>query len=318
MQELSPNVGFTTSEDSNLNYVLFAYNQLPTIFKNKFITYVPADKLEEFKKVVGDDEADDMTVLDAIMKSGSDGYSIFDTFAKPTDQTGNTIRDQVAEIIVRGQGSGGQPSATGSQTTKADQEFRKDFTSNMDPVSGTNYYCIATAKNVLGGEYSFKAVSNVHIPDNTPPVLQDPGGNGKKQSNGTYSGTLELTFDEILYWIPPSGDTKEICYVANRKATDADQPPNADKGEPGMKVLINHMGGGGVSKLTPVPSSTPSSTFTFNYSNVDVGDRLILFGDGYIADVNGNSTKKMITLEYQEIKTGLNGAIAGGWVIISQ
>ena len=36
MQELSPNVGFTTSEDSNLNYVLFAYNQLPTIFKNKF------------------------------------------------------------------------------------------------------------------------------------------------------------------------------------------------------------------------------------------------------------------------------------------
>ncbi len=318
MQELSPNVGFTTSEDSNLNYVLFAYNQLPTIFKNKFKTYVPADKLKEFKKVVGDDEADDMTVLDAIMKSGRDGYSIFDAFAKPTDQTGNTIRDQVAEIIVRGQGSGGQPSATGSQTTKANQEFRKDFTRNMDPVSGTNYYCIATAQNVLGGECSFKAVSNVHIPDNTPPVLQDPGGNGKKQNNGTYTGTLELTFDEILYWIPPSGDTKEICYVANRRDTDADQPPNADKGEPGMKVLINHMGGGGVSKLTPVPSSTPSSTFTFNYSNVDVGDRLILFRDGYIADANGNSTKKMITLEYQEIKTGLNGAIAGGWVIISR
>lgn len=318
MQELSPNVGFTTSEDSDLNYVLFAYNQLPTIFKNKFKTYVPADKLEEFKKVVGDDEADDMTVLDAIMKSGRDGYSIFDAFAKPTDQTGNTIRDQVAEIIVRGQGSGGQPSATGSQTTKADQEFRKDFTSNMDPVSGTNYYCIATAQNVLGGECSFKAVSNVHIPDNTPPVLQDPGGNGKKQNNGTYTGTLELTFDEILYWIPPSGDTKEICYVANRTAADADQPPDADKGKPGMKVLINHMGGGGVSKLTPVPSSTPSSTFTFNYSNVDVGDRLILFRDGYIADANGNSTKKMITLEYQEIKTGLNGALAGGWVIISR
>lgn len=318
MQELSPNVGFTTSEDSNLNYVLFAYNQLPTIFKNKFKTYVPADKLEEFKKVVGAAEADDMTVLDAIMKSGSDGYSIFDTFAKPTDQTGNTIRDRVAEIIVRGQGSGGQPSATGSQTTKADQEFRKNFTSNMDPVSGTNYYCIATAKNMLGGEYSFKAVSNVHIPDNTPPVLQDPGGNGKKQNNGTYTGTLELTFDEILYWIPPSGDTKEICYVANRQAADADQPPNADKGEPGMKVLINHMGGGGVLKLTPVPRSAPSSTFTFSYSNVDVGDQLTLFIDGYIADANGNSTKKIIRLEYQEIKTGLNGAFAGGWVIISR
>ena len=318
MQELSPNVAFKTSKDSNLNYVLFAYNQLPTIFKNKFITYVPADKQDEFKKVVGDDEADDMTVLDAIMQSGSDGYSIFDTFAKPTDQTGNTIRDQVAEIIVRGQGSGGQPGATGSQTTKADQEFRKDFTSNMDPVSGTNYYCIATAKNVLGGEYSFKAVSNVHIPDYTPPVLQDPGGNGKMSSSGTYFGDLELTFDEILYWIPASGETKDICYVVNRNSSASDTPPDYDKGTPGQKVFINYMGGSGAAKLTPVVRTTPSSTFTFKYTNVKVGDRLTFFTNGYISDANGNSTRDAITLEYQIIKTGLNNATTGGWVIISQ
>ncbi len=318
MQELSPNVAFKTSKDSNLNYVLFAYNQLPTIFKNKFITYVPADKQDEFKKVVGDDEADDMTVLEAIMQSGSDGYSIFDTFAKPTDQTGNTIRDQVAEIIVRGQGSGGQPSATGSQTTKADQEFRKDFTSNMDPVSGTNYYCIATAKNVLGGEYSFKAVSNVHIPDYTPPVLQDPGGNGKMSSSGTYFGDLELTFDEILYWIPASGETKDICYVVNRNSSVSDTPPDYDKGTPGQKVFINYMGGSGAAKLTPVVRTTPSSTFTFKYTNVKVGDRLTFFTNGYISDANGSSTRDAITLEYQIIKTGLNNATTGGWVIISQ
>ena len=319
MQELSPNVGFTTSEDSNLNYVLFAYNQLPTIFKNKFITYVPADKLEEFKKVVGDDKADDMTVLDAIMKSGSDGYSIFDTFAKPIDPEGRTtIRDEVAQIIIRGQGSGGQPSATGSQTTKADQEFRKDFTSNMDPVSGTNYYCIATAKNVLGGEYSFKAVSNVHIPDNTPPVLQDPGGNGKMSSNKTYFGDLELTFDEILYWIPASGETKDICYVVNRNSSVSDTPPDDDKGTPGQKVFINYIGGSGAAKLTPVVRTTPSSTFTFKYTNVKVGDRITFFTNGYISDANGNSTRDAITLEYQIIKTGLNNATTGGWVIISQ
>lgn len=319
MQELSPNVGFTTSEDSNLNYVLFAYNQLPTIFKNKFITYVPADRQDEFKKVVGDDKADDMTVLDAIMKSGSDGYSIFDTFAKPIDPEGRTtIRDEVAQIIIRGQGSGGQPSATGSQTTKADQEFRKDFTSNMDPVSGTNYYCIATAKNVLGGEYSFKAVSNVHIPDNTPPVLQDPGGNGKMSSNKTYFGDLELTFDEILYWIPASGETKDICYVVNRNSSASDTPPDDDKGTPGQKVFINYIGGSGAAKLTPVVRTTPSSTFTFKYTNVKVGDRITFFTNGYISDANGNSTRDAITLEYQIIKTGLNNATTGGWVIISQ
>lgn len=319
MQELSPNVGFTTSEDSNLNYVLFAYNQLPTIFKNKFITYVPADRQDEFKKVVGDDKADDMTVLDAIMKSGSDGYSIFDTFAKPIDPEGRTtIRDEVAQIIIRGQGSGGQPSATGSQTTKADQEFRMDFTSNMDPVSGTNYYCIATAKNVLGGEYSFKAVSNVHIPDNTPPVLQDPGGNGKMSSNKTYFGDLELTFDEILYWIPASGETKDICYVVNRNSSVSDTPPDDDKGTPGQKVFINYIGGSGAAKLTPVVRTTPSSTFTFKYTNVKVGDRITFFTNGYISDANGNSTRDAITLEYQIIKTGLNNATTGGWVIISQ
>ncbi len=318
MQELSPNVAFKTSEDSNLNYVLFAYNQLPTIFKEKFITYVPADKREEFKKVVGN-KADNMMVLDAIMRTGGkDGYSLFDLYAEPPAKEGEKIRDTIEQIILRAQGSGGSPGAADHAVTKAGKEIQRDFTTAMNSQSATNYYCIAAAKNVLGGEYAFKAVSNVCIPDKTPPVLQDPGGNGKKKNNGTYFGDLELTFDKILYWIPESGEAKDICYVVNRDSSSGDIPPNYDAGTPGEKVFINYIGGGGASKLTPVIRPTHSSTFTFKYNNVNVGDQLVFFTNGSISNANGYSIRGTITLEYQIIKTGLNDAITGGWVIVSQ
>ena len=129
---------------------------------------------------------------------------------------------------------------------------------------------------------------------------------------------LELTFDEILYWIPASGETKDICYVVNRNSSVSDTPPDDDKGTPGQKVFINYIGGSGAAKLTPVVRTTPSSTFTFKYTNVKVGDRITFFTNGYISDANGNSTRDAITLEYQIIKTGLNNATTGGWVIISQ
>ncbi len=321
MQELSPNVAFTTSEDSDLNYVLFAGTELPTVFNQKFKQYVDSSKLAEFSTAAGE-EADTMTVLDAIMRTGTGGYSWFDLYAEPPakEGEGKKIRDTIEQIVLRGQGSGGSPGATGNAVTKAGDEIQRDFTKDMDPQSATNYYCIAVAKNVLGGEYAFKAVSNVHIPDKTPPVLYAPGANGVKKSDGTFSGTLTLNFSENLYWIPENGDTKQICAMLNKNktATETDAVLEDDGTvTPGKKVLIKHMGGD-VDTLTPSSTSAISSTFTFSYSGVRIGDTLTLFSDGYIADARGNSTKTKIILEYQANSTGLNGAIAGGWVIISQ
>ncbi|MGI5962424.1 MAG: S-layer homology domain-containing protein [Lawsonibacter sp.] len=321
LQELSPNVSFKTSEDSNLNYVLFADTELPTIFRQKFRTYVDEAKLDEFDAAAGD-KKDSMTVLEAMLQTGTGGYSWFDIYAQPPAKEGEAskIRDQVEQIILRGQGSGGSPGATGSDTTTANKEILHDFTKDMDPASATQYYCLAAAKNVLGGEYAFKAVSNVHIPDTTPPVLAAPGANGVKKSDGTYYGTLTLSFSEILYWIPESGDTTKLCAALNNTYSTSEKPATIDdKGNvvPGTISIVKHMGGN-VDKLTPNPSSTsPSSSFTFSYSGVRVGDTLELFVDGFIADGNGVSTKSKIRLEYQEVKGGLNGAIMGGWVIVS-
>ena len=280
-----------------------------------------SSKLEEFETAAGN-EADTMTVLGAIMRTGTGGYSWFDLYAEPPakEGEGKKIRDTIEQIVLRGQGDGGSPGATGNTTTKADKEFTQDFTKDMDPQSATNYYCIAVAKNVLGGEYAFKAVSNVHIPDKTPPVLYAPTANGIKQPDKTFKGSLTLDFSENLYWIPENGDTKQICAMLNKNktATETDAVLEDDGTvTPGEKILIKHMGGSGVSKLTPVNKNTPSSSFTFSYEGVRIGDSLTLFDDGFISDARGHSTISRVRLEYQATKTGLNGALAGGWVIVS-
>ena len=321
LQELSPNVSFTTTEDSDLSFVLFADTQLPTIFRQKFIGYVDPAKEAEFR-LAADTKAETMTVLDALMQTGTGGYSWFDLYAQPPAQPGEgtKIRDEIQQIITRGQGSGGTPGATGSTTTTANQEYKHDFTGDMDPQSATNYYCIAVAKNVLGGEYAFKAVANVHIPDSTPPSLSIPGGNGVYDVNrGTFSGSLTLSFSEVLYWVPEDRDSSKICAaVASNSITETEATIDPATGEviPGKISILKHMGGN-VEKLTPGSAESASSSFTFQYSDVRVGDTLELFTDGFICDRSGNSTVNKIILRYEVIGTGVGGAIsAGGWVIV--
>lgn len=321
LQELSPNVSFTTTEDSDLSFVLFADTQLPTIFRQKFIGYVDPAKEAEFR-LAADTKAETMTVLDALMQTGTGGYSWFDLYAEPPAQPGEgtKIRDEIQQIITRGQGSGGTPGATGSTTTTANQEYKHDFTGDMDPQSATNYYCIAVAKNVLGGEYAFKAVANVHIPDSTPPSLSIPGGNGVYDVNrGTFSGSLTLSFSEVLYWVPDDRDSSKICAaVASNSITETEATIDPATGEviPGKISILKHMGGN-VEKLTPGSAESASSSFTFQYSDVRVGDTLELFTDGFICDRSGNSTVNKIMLRYEVIGTGVGGAIsAGGWVIV--
>ena len=322
LQELSPNVSFTTTEDSDLSFVLFADTQLPTIFRQKFITYVDKELEAEFRQAAGS-KAETMTVLDALMQTGTGGCSWFDLYAQPPAKPGEgtKIRDEIQQIITRGQGSGGTPGATGSTTTTANQEYTHDFTKDMDPINATNYYCIATAKNVLGGEYAFKAVANVHIPDTTPPTLFDPGAEGVKKQDGTYSGTLTLSFSEVVYWIPEDRDTSKICAAVGKNGVDEPAQIDSDgKIVPGKTSMLAHMGGN-VDKLTPNAAATdnPTNTFTFSYSGVRVGYTLTLFTDGFICDRSGNSTVNTITLRYEESKTGVGGAItAGGWVIVQQ
>lgn len=313
LQELSPNVAYETDQDSNVNMVLFAGTELPTIFRTPFINYVE-DSLKETFRAAASTAADTMTVLQALQRTGTGGYSWFDIYAE-VDEGG--IRQTVADIVLRGQGSGGDPGATYSDETVANVEEQHNFTANMDPNSATRYDCIAIAKNILGGDYSFKAVANVHIPDTTPPELVSvSGGIGVLDpKTNTFSGRLYLTFSEAVYWIPESGNTDEICEAWNNSNYDTgDKEAEIVDGVvvPGHIAILAHMGGASM-QLKPVVGTTgPSSTFEFTYSGVSVGDGLTLFRDGYIADVNGVSTRNKIELTYVYTNTGEQDFLTGG------
>ena len=331
LQEFSPSVSVETSEDSDVNLVLFAGNQLPSIFNSQFRDYVDPKKLAQYDKATGYDPSDEdatapkITVLDALMMTGEGGYSWFDIYAEPNSENEGvqTIRDNVSEIVMRGQASGGTPGATWSTETVAGKAQDHDFTDNMNPESVTRYYCIAVARNILGGEYAFKAVANVHIPDLTPPELSEPGGQGTLDENGrTYSGTLTLSFSEILYWIPESGETKELCAAVNNTYSTSDTPATIGPDGtvvPGTISIIKHMDGV-TNLIEPLqPSTTSSSSFTFKFTGASIGDQLVLFRDGFIADRNGTSTNRKITLELQQTTTGVNDRFdIVKWVIVSQ
>ena len=319
LQELSPNVAIQTSEDSDVNFALFADTQLPQEFKRTFRSYVDTSLLEEFDKAAGT-KKDTMTILQALMQTGTGGYSWFDIYAQPPAKPGEgaKIRDTIQQIITRGQGTGGTPGVADSTTTTANQEYKHDFSNDMDPKSATNYYCIAVAKNVLGGDYAYKAVGNVHIPDTTPPTMTIPGADGERQTDGTYKGTLTLVFSEVVYWIPEDRDTSKICAVVEKNGVSDDPKTEDGKLIPGKTSMLAHMGGNvGTLKTMSNASDTATNTFTFDYIGVRVGNTLTLFKDGFISDRWGNSTVNTITLRYEEVKTGTGTTFtAGGWVIV--
>ena len=134
-------------------------------------------------------------------------------------------------------------------------------------------------------------------------------GEGGTDTYKKYYGTLTLTFDDLLYWIDNTGDTKTMMPVYNR-------PTDGSTGY----ALLAHLGGA-ASKLTSTGTGTsPTSTFSFTYSGVNVGDQITLFADGYVCNSSGYSTKNRIILEFTETRTGIGDQIfyTHGWKIVSQ
>lgn len=309
LQENSPKVKFTTSEDAEVDYVLFASNKLPSIFtrtltQNDMVGDNDKDKEEKWKELQGADSQAN-TVLKLMLKTRNDGYSWLDYYGS------DALKKEVSEYILRTSSGNGSPAGQGTMTTKENESKSVDFTANMNDISATKYYCLATARNILGGKYSFKAVSDVHVPDTTPPVLTHIGGS-ITGSSGTglgmrYHGTLTLTFDDLLYWVNNDGDAETITPVHNA-AADGKK----------YKSLIQHLGGSR-DKFTSVGTSTgPTSTFNLQYRDVYVGETITLFSDGYVCNSSGYSTKNRITLEFAVTGTGVNGALIHGWKPVTQ
>lgn len=318
LAESSPSVGFKTSngEDANLNYALFAGNQLPTIYTEQMKNHVPSEKQDAFYQAlvklgvaedVGKAKDADYTVMDALEQSATDGKSssLFDQYADENTRT--TVR----ESIDRTSGSGG-PVASGLIEDLSGTYQYKDFTDSMNPENASNYYCLGVAQNVLGGEYTFKAVYPVFIPKTTPPQMKVTNGKPEESPDGSgkYTGQVTFTFDEILYWLPNTGDTSGLLPVYNDWGSTKRYVSFYDK-------ISGSVKGG---KVSPAyVSATPSNTFTLSYKDVTVGDTITIFGNGFISGARGNSRNTPITVQFVETVTGQNNSIKTyGWEIISQ
>lgn len=98
LNNFSPSVNFQTDSTANLDYVLIASNEIPSALKASFDpdTYVDANKLEAWNNYIGS-SGKTFTVLTALCTTYSNGYSVFDEFAKSEEQS--NIRSTVADLI---------------------------------------------------------------------------------------------------------------------------------------------------------------------------------------------------------------------------
>ena len=315
MEAVNPEVSFTTTENAELNYALFAYNQLPSIFLGSMSGSNLADP-DNGPIVSVTDPSNTMTILEAMLqtKDRSTWQSYFDVYAS------QTLKDDVQEIIQRRQtGGGGNPVTTGSISTEKEVRQLVDFTNAMQSESGANatyFYCLATAQNALGSAYSFKAVENVHIPDTEPPYLINIGSTLKETSTGLYSGTVTLTFNEPIYYMErlgnsSSGDPATLRPIVNHPYIN-DKP--ADSENPCISILGASSQFGGDFSVERYDTQ-PSLTFTIKCVDVSDGAQIILSDKGVVSDASENGVLAPFIIEWQ---VDTSQGVGGGFITTSQ
>lgn len=298
----NPEVSFTTSENADLDYALFAPNQLPAVFKEE-MTKTNGNLGDGFKdKNIPASEKDPskkMSVLEAMLKTyePATGKSYFDYYAS------NEVKKEVQEIIQRSRPVGGTPVASGALTTKKGQSQLVDFTNAMkSEQNGTYFYCLATAQNALGSAYSFKAVDKVHIPDREPPYLINVSHTldmaASKPNKNLWSGTLTLQFNEPLYYMDfiadgtgGNEDTLRPVYQMNK---------GNDKGYISIIEASNQPSGFTVMNA----HKKPSSVFTLKFENIGNGATFVLPSGGVLSDAAMNATKEAFSLRFKTRKGG--------------
>ena len=321
LNDQSPNVQFTTSEDSQLNYVLVAYNQLPSFLTEEGGFADVANS--SFANTAYDQN---MSILEALLTTvpiaggaENEGPSIFDMYAHTREEAEAAdvtwIRDRVGRLIRRTQSSDSMtPVTSGSILTEEDIPQIQEFEQYMNMY--TSYYCLAVARNVDGTEDGFKAISGINIPDRDPPTIT-VSGSSTQAHDGTWWGTVTLTFSEDLYWLSEDRETiREVWGV---------QPSNATQGARAIYILDERygIGGSGASKLTLTRGATnaPNGSFTFSYTGMSEGDTLIFFSTGYASDLNmngrGMETRQKTILTYTT-SSGEESFLTRGHFIISQ
>lgn len=305
----SPSVAFKTDTTANLNYVLIADDQIPQALKASFKleNYVDASKADLWKKFTNNG-AKTFTVLTALCATYSNGYSVFDEFAKSTEES--DIRTLVEELVNGTDTLNATIAAQGSKSLTQGNSYRdsENFTNSM--TGGTIYYCLASAVSPLGSETSFAGVSGIYIPDRTPPQLEQVNTSATLKSDGTYSGTVIFVFDEPVYLLVVKGN------VAETPKEVWQTPFSIPAGENAVDFKTIMGTSQSKDKFSYNNNSFEASTsLTLSFKNIPLGTTIVLFDTGFICDADSNSTRERLSFVLQKDKLGV---IDGAAVFVQQ
>lgn len=267
----NPSVNIKVDKDSDVDYILIPDDSIPNMLKESFSEYaVPGLDEDEYK-------AEDFTVLDALMTDvpgqtgGSSDGSVFDWYAK------ESAKSDLA-FLIRNENPGSTIAAQGQESIRANGTVTVDFEDDMKEVT---WYTFLAVGNASGSSDAFRAVRPVYLRDTEPPVVASCQASLTKKQNGTFSGTLYLTFSEGIYLIERSGDVGELQSYKGVEATPA---MTATKGF----VTLTHVAQlpTGATIGTNIQGQA-MTTVRFNLVNVRIGDTFSF--DYRLGDSVGNT-----------------------------
>ena len=291
-----------TQVPARLSYVLFTtteMNKIPMLNTSKTAT---GNKMSDWSTTVAGTSYATMTVFDALRTEyNGSGYTVFDQFASENAKLtlARYIRDSaVGNALTR------QTVTTAAQGSI----FRSDINHIKEMTPNTPYALLAVAHHVSSSEGSgdtFAALYNyLTVPDTVAPTLKPDGvtGNGRPDpalnpggqptANTVFKGTVTLAFDKPVYWSADGNGGGSALPVVNNSTKD---PVNTNTAT--WVGILQDMGGNKDSISCSGTSTGPaSSTFTLKYDGLHIGDSIILFDQGFIANNGGYGSRQKLTL----------------------
>lgn len=245
--------------------------------------YMTQDSYDAFVKVYGSNSK--MTVFEALSTTisapgapANEGPSVFDEYANTAlkEQIGRLIRQDQSEINMELVTSDNNIAMdAGEIQTPQIRQYLNQYTA---------YACIAVAYNQDGTLDGFKAIDNITVRDSSPPTMTISGIGVTETSTGSgkWNADLLLTFSEELYWLSSKDGKTLKAVVGSPDASDTTTVGFLDCSTvPTDTTVVN---GGKV----------PTTTFRLRLRNIGVGEQIILFNNGNIADVNSNPRERVI------------------------
>ena len=202
---LSTTTAVTVKADreADINYIVMVASNTSAVFKNKMSAYAEDDDAwEAYAEAQG--YSVDMTILEAMRLNVSDGVnvqgSVFDHYA---DQV---IKDMVTAQVANVYTDGSSIIDAGSLALTS---RKLSDTLSFEKVLAGKGECwfVAVGKSPLGSGYAFTAASYLYEVDNQHPMVisLETASNSvyttmAEAYKGTYTGTVQVTFDEALFY----------------------------------------------------------------------------------------------------------------------